>query len=97
MDTIESGIHRLDKRVSARSLEGLETRIWAGAAARKKANEVSRLVVSCQIVLMIVAMIGSITAGAVTGASEANPHQELAGFSGRTDLAPSTLLLGSYR
>ena len=96
MDTIESAIHRLDERVSTRSLEGLEGRIWAGVAARTKANEVSRLVVSCQVGLMIVAIIGSTAAGAVTGTSAANPPPEVAIFSDRTDLTPSTLLLGSY-
>ena len=88
---IDNDIAKLNAQEARRSLAMLETDIWAGVAARASARRTSKLVFTCQAVVMALALTGSIAVGSRTGLS-AHRSIEFGVFSTRADLAPSTLL-----
>ena len=94
---IEAEIRKLDERVSADTLSGLEADIWAGVAARTGARKAGRLIASYQAAFMATAVAGSVIVGAMTAASAANTPRDALAFANRTDLTPSTRLLGLGR
>ncbi len=95
MDKIEAHLRKLSEQDGDRILTGLETDIWAGVAARAKAREASRWIISCQAAVMVVAVIGSAAIGVHFATPPASSSQVLSSFSSRIAFAPSTLLLGS--
>lgn len=88
---IERDITKLNEQEPRRSLEMLEADIWAGVAARSNEKRTSTLVFTCQAMVLVLALTGSIAAGN-RAALSAHKSLELGVFSTRADLAPSTLL-----
>jgi hypothetical protein len=88
---IENDLVKLNEQEPRRSLDMLESDIWAGVAARANAKRTSRLVFTCQAVVMALALTGSIAAGNRTALLAQKPT-ELGVFSSQAELAPSTLL-----
>jgi hypothetical protein len=89
---IENDILKLSGQ-SGRALDQLEKDIWLGVEARLRAARDSRTVLSCQAAVLIIALVGSIVAGAHAAAAD-DPRSGLGVFSTRADLSPSTRLIG---
>jgi hypothetical protein len=93
-DMVEKNIEELDRRAAQNSLDGLEADIWAGVAERGRETKISRALLTLQGAMLVFALISSVAVGHLAGASR-RATSELAVFSGRLDVAPSTLLDGS--
>ena len=91
---IDNDILTLIEQSSDKSLDRLETDIWAGVAAQKLARRTGRIIASCQVGVMIVVLIGAAAAGATTVAYAGSHKVPIA--SAGSELAPSTLLLGQH-
>ena len=74
------------------TLNRLEADIWAGVQREELARRTGRVIASCQLMVLVIALVGGAVAGASTVASANLQNNEL-GHVG-ADLAPSTLLLG---
>ena len=72
-------------------LERLEADIWTGVGKLEAVRRTGRVITSCQAVALVVALLGSAAAGAVTASAHPVPSG-IALTSG--GLAPSNLLLG---
>lgn len=92
---LESELRELLGRGADRSLATLETDIWAAVAARARAERVFRAVLAVQVVVLVVAMLGSGMVGHQS-AVEQHPSGDLDIFSSQPSLAVSTLLLGPH-
>ena len=90
---LEDEIRRLAEQPPERSLDGLETHIWTGVAAREQSAKISRLLIRAQTALLILAVIGSVIAGMRW--SSAAQATEFDVFSTRMELSPVMRLLGS--
>lgn len=75
-----------------RTLSHLEADIWAGVRKAELTRRTGRVIASCQLVVLVAALIGSAVAGAASVAAT-SPETGDIGHAG-ADLAPSTLLLG---
>jgi hypothetical protein len=94
-NVIENDIQKLDELRPDGRLDGLEADIWGGVAARMEAQRVSRLVLTCQMLTIALALAISIVTVNSHGQSAAQNFEAKADFTNGMNLAPSTLLLGS--
>ncbi len=90
----ENDLRALTEQAPDRSLDTLESDIWARVGARQEANRVSRLVLCCQALVVAAGLVSSLIAGNQIGHSLAKQSSAGSGFANGMDLAPSTLLLG---
>lgn len=88
---IDHDLQMLAKLPADVPLERLEADVWTGVGKLEAARRTGRVITSCQAVALVVALLGSAAAGAVT-ASAHPADNNLAATSG--GLAPSNLLLG---
>jgi len=89
---IENDIVKLTE-MSDHPLDQLEVEIWKGVETRIKERHLSRVILSCQAGIFLIAVMGSIMAGTQTGVAFRESSERIA-LSTRADLAPSTLLIG---
>jgi hypothetical protein len=92
-EMIEADIHKLNDQEPRRPLNRLEADIWLGVEARLEARRTSRAVLSCQAAVLVIALMGSIVISDRTAVADGD-SAGLGVFSIRSDLAPSTRLLG---
>lgn len=76
-----------------RSLDQLEADVWAGVAARAQDRRRGAVLAGGQLILMALALAGSLTVGSAAVAAKERQHTDFALLSS-ADLAPSTLLIG---
>jgi hypothetical protein len=91
---IEDDIRKLDGLRPNGRLDGLEADIWAGVATRIEAQRASRLVLTCQMLTIALALAISIVTVNGRGHFAAQNSETQAHFTNGMSLAPSTLLLG---
>lgn len=89
---IEDDIQRLNDREPGPSLHRLEADIWSGVAARVEVKRASRAVLSCQAAVLAIALVGGIVITDRTAGADRTAGLDV--FSIRSDLTPSTRLLG---
>ena len=89
---IDDDLSRLARELGGRRLNRLESDIWAGIAAHNAARRTGRIIASCQVGVMIAALVGAAAAGATTVRVDRGPGSIMT--SAGADFAPSTLLLG---
>jgi len=92
---INNDLYTLVNQGLDRRLDRLEADIWRRIESRTESRHLSRVVASCQMTAMVIALTGS----AVFGAMEASSYRPQRDVISYTDisLAPSTLLLGRAR
>jgi len=89
----DAEIRRLTLQPPDRSLDRLETDIWAGVAAQNRALANARLIASCQAGVLALAIM----AGLAFGRWTTPPAQEHWLNAPGAAFAPSTLLIGQNR
>lgn len=89
---IDNDLYTLVNQVPDRTLDGLEGDIWRRIERHTQNRRLGRVIASCQLMAMVVALAGS----AAFGAAEATSYHARQETISYTDinLAPSTLLLG---
>jgi hypothetical protein len=91
---IDDRIDRLIGLPQERSLDGLESEIWAKIDADAQSRRTAGLVLGCQAAAVAAVLAGGLAMGNLSPGPQANAHARLDVFSPETALAPSTLLLG---
>lgn len=86
----DSDINRLDQQAQSRSLEGLESAVWAKLEAQVSQTRAARTAAGWQAAILAVALISSVGAGA--RAATQLPVSGLGVFSPHAPLSPATLL-----
>lgn len=76
-----------------RSLDQLEADIWAGVAARAQDRRRGAVLAGGQLMLMALALAGSLSVGSAAVGTKARQSDTFAVLSS-ADLAPSALLIG---
>ena len=89
----DAEIRSLTLQPPDRSLDRLETDIWAGVAVQSRMLAKVRLIASCQAGVLALAIIGSLAIGRSIVAPGPEPWLTAPGAA----FAPSTLLIGSNR
>lgn len=89
---IDSDLYTLVNQRPDRMLDRLEADIWRRIESRAESRYLSRVVASCQMTAMVIALAGSAVFGAVA-ASSYHPQRDIISYT-NIGLAPSTLLLG---
>lgn len=90
----EDDIRSLTEQKPDQSLDTLEADVWAGVTARQEADRISRLVLSCQALVIAAALVSSVVVGNQIGHALAKEAGQKNSFANGMELAPSTLLLG---
>jgi hypothetical protein len=93
---IDDDLRQLNEGALDHSLDGLESDIWAGLAARSGNRAAARQRASFQSVVMVLALIGSIAVG-INATRPAGPARDRVVLALGMELTPSSLLLGSAR
>lgn len=91
---LDDDLKALLARPRDNSLDRLESDIWAGVAAHRRAGQAARRMVIWQGGFLALAIFASAAAGAASASKvqvQENAHAMMAG----TNLAPSSLLLGN--
>jgi hypothetical protein len=90
----DEDIRALTGQPPDRSLDTLEADVWKGVDARLETNRTSRLVLSCQALVVGAAILVSLMAGTQIGHALAKDVPQHGLFATGMEHAPSTLLLG---
>jgi hypothetical protein len=93
---IDDDLRQLNEGALDHSLDGLESDIWAGLAARGRNRAAARKRVSFQSVVMVLALIGSVAVG-INATRPAGPAHGRVVLTLGMELTPSSLLLGNAR
>ena len=88
----DDDLEKLAFRGPDKSLDNIESDVWAGIGNAELAGRSRRMMTTCQLMALVVVLIGSAVFGAAgSGASKGYPFDLARAGS---HLAPSTLLLG---
>jgi hypothetical protein len=90
---IEDDIATLDRGASKRPLDRLEADIWRGVEARLEQKRAARTVLSCQVVVLAVALFSSVAVGQRIAMNVA-PRSVPSVLSIATEFSPSSRLMG---
>jgi hypothetical protein len=91
---IDDRIDRLNLLPPERSLDGLESEIWAKIDADAQSRRTAGLVLGCQAAAVVAVLAGGLALENLSPGQPVNSYARLDVFSPETTLAPSTLLLG---
>jgi hypothetical protein len=91
---IDDRIDRLNILPPDRSLDGLESEIWAKIDADAQSRRMAGLVLGYQAVAVAAVVAGGLAMGNLSPGQPAASFARLDVFSPESTLAPSTLLLG---
>ena len=90
---LDEDIHKLDRAEPPIGLDHIESGIWAGVDSRLRAARLTRVVVTCQALVLGLGFLTSIVMGSHMAPAQDAPDA-LGVFSPHAELAPVSRLIG---